>query len=116
MIPTSLLLLSAVFAGADPDVEQVHKALSDHFATIKSVRVRGVERVIKSGGLWVDDPVGSKIVYDTTRETREFDVWFAPPKQRVYTTETSPAADGTKGRALRRATPRAGERVQERMT
>lgn len=78
---TSLLIsLAALASGGDPDSESVIRRVKQHFARIKSIRVRGTEYNVTSGGLWDVNPEMSRPVRETMGVVREFELWSSPPK------------------------------------
>src|SRR5579885_907349 len=80
-----LLVTSMTLAGADPEAERVIGRLRDHFERLHSIHIRAVDRKLKAGGLWTQNPAEEKPVYDPSF-TREYDIWFDPPKIRLFQT------------------------------
>lgn len=86
---TAVLLVSSLsLLGSDAGSERAVGRIRDHFARIGSIRVRGVDHVVKAGGLWADDPTKAAPVYDLDDKVYEYDLWIDPPKQRQHWTET----------------------------
>ncbi|MGL4554658.1 MAG: hypothetical protein ACRC33_26125 [Gemmataceae bacterium] len=88
-MPASCALVALLLAApnADPEGADVIRRVVDHFAAIRSLRVRGVEVSTKTGGLWAEDPEGTPAVPDPDGVITEFDMWSSPPKYRWFWTQ-----------------------------
>jgi len=84
---TVVLSLAGVIFGTDDDKAQVIGRIKEYCDQIRSIRVQGVDRIVKSGGLWAKTPAAERPVYDLKAKSFEYDIWVDPPKQRLIWTE-----------------------------
>jgi hypothetical protein len=61
--------------------------VKEHFSRISSMRVRGTEFCVTSGGMWAANPEESRPARDPNGRVVEFDLWSSHPKHRWLWTE-----------------------------